>query len=88
MVDATLKATDEMGLPQIFVVEAEFRRAMLAAELAYVEDLAKAIRHDKLTGVTGWRRMHELLADGMTFAEILQDPVKHLGEEARVFAEP
>jgi hypothetical protein len=27
--------------------------------------------------------MHELLADGLTFEQILADPVSHLGEAAR-----
>jgi DNA-binding PadR family transcriptional regulator len=86
-VDATLEATEQMGLPQIFVVEEEFRRVMLRAELDYVERLAADIKHDKLSGVTGWRKVHELLADGLTFGEIMQDPVKHLGEEAAVFTQ-
>lgn len=87
-VDATLKATTEMGLPQIFVVEEEFRRAMLATELAFVEDLTTSIRDNKLTGVAGWRKVHELLADGLTFDEIMKDPVKHLGDDAMTFTEP
>ena len=86
-VDATLKATEDMGLPQIFVIEEEFRRAMLKAELAFVEDLTASIRDDKLTGVSGWRKAHELLASGMTFEEIMQDPVKHLGDEAAMFTQ-
>ena len=83
--DGLLKATREMGLADVFVVEEEFRRAMLAAELAYVEGLVTALRDDKLTGVAGWRKMHKLLAKGMTFEEILSDPVKHLGKEAATF---
>jgi DNA-binding PadR family transcriptional regulator len=86
--DALLEATTEMGLAQIFVVEEEFRRAMLAAELAYVEHLVAALRADQLTGVTGWRKAHKLLAKGMTFEEIMRDPVKHLGKEAAMFAGP
>jgi DNA-binding PadR family transcriptional regulator len=84
--DALLAATHEMGLADIFVVEEEFRRAMLVAELAYVEHLVTALRENRLTGVSGWRKVHELLAKGMTFEEILQDPVKHLGKEAAMFA--
>ena len=86
-VEAGLKVTQEMGLPQIFVVEEEFRRAMLTTELDYVTHLAEAIRSDELTGVTGWRTLQRLLAQGLTFEEIMRDPVRHLGEEAAVFAD-
>ena len=86
-VEAGLKVTEEMGLPQIFVVEEEFRRAMLTTELDYVTRLAEAIRSDELTGVAGWRAVQRLLAQGMTFEEIMRDPVRHLGEEAAVFAD-
>jgi DNA-binding PadR family transcriptional regulator len=84
--DALLAATREMGLAEIFTVEEDFRRAMLVAELAYVEKLVTALREDRLTGMSGWRKVHRLLAKGMTFEEIMRDPVKHLGKEAAMFA--
>jgi DNA-binding PadR family transcriptional regulator len=84
--DALLKESAGMGLAEIFLVEEEFRRAMLAAELAYVERLVAALREDKVGGVTGWRKVHKLLAKGMTFDEIMSDPIKHLGKEAAMFA--
>lgn len=84
--DELLEQTRAMGLAEVFVVEEEFRRAMLVAELDYVQRLVEALRGDALSGVAGWRRVHALLADGMTFDQILQDPVKHLGEEAALFA--
>ena len=84
--DALLQATRDMGLAEIFVIEEQFRRAMLAAELAYVEHLVTALREDRITGVTGWRKVQQLLAKGMTFEQIMQDPVKHLGKEAAMFA--
>ncbi len=83
--DALLQATHEMGLPEVFVIEEQFRRAMLAAELAHVESLVAALREDKVSGTAGWRRMHQLLAKGITFEEIMRDPVKHLGKEAATF---
>ena len=83
--DALLKATGDLGLAEIFVVEEEFRRAMLAAELTYVEGLVTALREDKLSGTAGWRKVHQLLAQGATFEEILDDPAKHLGQEAATF---
>lgn len=77
---------EEMGLPEIFVVESHYRHAMLTAELAFVVDLARRIRSSELGGTKVWRRMHELFAQGMPFEEILEDPVRHLGEEARILA--
>lgn len=86
--DGLLKATREMGLAEVFVIEEQFRRAMLAAELAYVEQLLAALEGNALTGVSAWRKVHQLLAKGMTFDEIMRDPVKHLGKEATWFAGP
>jgi len=86
--DGVLKECAEMGLPQLFVVEEEFRRAMLVAELAYVTDLVAAIRDDKLGGIEGWRKVHELIDAGRSFEEIMSDPHKHLGEAAGMFVPP
>jgi len=83
-IDATHKAVAEMGLPRIFMVESEFRAHMLGAELGYVSGLAAEIRTGELAGTNVWRRMHELRAGGMTVEEIFRDPVRHLGEEARI----
>jgi len=85
--EAMLGASKEMGLPDIFLVEGQFRQAMLSAELAYVERLVAAIRDNTLTGTTIWRRLHKLLAQGHSMEEILGDPVKHLGKEAAMFAD-
>jgi DNA-binding PadR family transcriptional regulator len=81
--DATLAAVADMGLPDVFTVETSFRRAMMAAELDFVAGLAGDIRLGKLGGTAGWRRMHELRAEGVTFEQVLADPVGHLGEEGR-----
>ncbi|MGY1615812.1 PadR family transcriptional regulator [Geodermatophilus sp. SYSU D00691] len=81
--DAVLAYTAERKLPEVFLVESHFRRAMLAAELDFVGRLAEDIRSGAFGGTAVWRRMHELVADGMTFEEVLRDPVAHLGEEAR-----
>jgi DNA-binding PadR family transcriptional regulator len=79
--DATLAAVAEAGLPDVFTVETHFRRAMLAAELDFVANLAHEIRLGKLGGTAGWRRMHELRAEGVTFEQVLADPVRYLGKE-------
>ncbi len=75
---------DEMGLPELFFVESTYRHAVLTAELAFVTDVVARIRDSSFGGTKVWRRMHELLAGGLTFEELLADPVGHLGEEARI----
>ncbi len=72
-----------MGLPALFVVESSYRRHMLQAELSFVTDLAQGIRTSAFPGTKTWRRMHELLAAGTTFEEIMADPVRYLGEEGQ-----
>jgi DNA-binding PadR family transcriptional regulator len=84
--DAQLDEVREMGLPELFTVETRFRRHMLGAELEFVAELAREIRTGTFHGTDGWRRMHELRADGVPFEEILGDPVRYLGEEARPLA--
>ena len=80
--DAELAEAAAMRLPELFVVESTYRRHMLQAELAFVTDLAETIRSSAFPGTKTWRRLHELIAGGMSFEEILADPVGHLGEEA------
>src|SRR3954451_7645815 len=78
---ATHTTMAELGLPRIFMVESEYREHTLRAELDYVDGLAGEIRAGELQGTTVWRRIHELRAGGMSFEEIVSDPVRHLGEE-------
>ena len=78
------EAAVEMGLPEVFSVESQYRHAMLAAELDFVRGLVKRIRSGELGGTQVWRRIHELRAQGVSMEEITADPVGHLGEEARI----
>ena len=78
----------DLGLPELFAVEGHYRRAMLRAELEFVTDLAERIRRGELGGVNIWRRVHELRAEGMTFEQIMADPIGHLGPEAAILANP
>ena len=77
----------EIGLPEIFWVESAFRAALLRAELDFVVDLVDRIRSGDFGGAALWRKLHELRAGGMSFEQIMADPVGHLGEEARVLLE-
>jgi DNA-binding PadR family transcriptional regulator len=85
-IDGALSYTDQMGLPELFVVEEQYRRVMVQAELAFVTELARRIESDELGGTRGWRRLHELTEQGTSFAEILADPVKHLGKDGEELA--
>ncbi len=82
-IDAAHAVSVESGLPQLFLVEGHYRRHMLNAELDFVATLAKDIRSSAFEGTKVWRRIYELRADGLSYEEILDDPVGHLGEEAR-----
>ncbi len=84
--DAELEVTQEMGLPELFVVESVYRRRMLDAELDFVATLAKDIRTSSFPGTTTWRRLHDLRAEGVATEEIMRDPVAYLGEEGRPLA--
>ena len=86
--EASFGVARDLGLPDLLLVESHYRRAMLTAELEYTTSLARDIRSDALSGTSVWRRMHELRAEGMPMEQILADPVRHLGEEARVLQPP
>jgi DNA-binding PadR family transcriptional regulator len=86
--EATKQVAGESGLPELFLVEDHYRHAMTTAELEFVVDLAKRIRTAALPGTKGWRRIHELRAEGVSLEEIFADPVRYLGEEGRVLQLP
>jgi len=73
----------ERGLVDLFLVEDLYRQAMLRAELEFVEHLAAAIGDESFPGTSGWRRLHELRAEGHSMEEIFADPVRFFGEEGR-----
>jgi DNA-binding PadR family transcriptional regulator len=85
-VEAGLALTSEQGIPELFAVESEYRKAMIEAEIAFVTRLAERIRREELGGTTWWRRIHELRDQGVSLGEIFADPVEHLGEEAAEIA--
>jgi DNA-binding PadR family transcriptional regulator len=86
--EAMFAEAADLELPELFLVESRFRQAMLLAELTFVTELAEAIQSGALSGVKGWRRLHELRADGISFEEIIRDPVHYLGEEGRHLQPP
>jgi DNA-binding PadR family transcriptional regulator len=84
--DASHAEAEAIGIPDLFLVESLFRRRMLDAELDFVNTLAKEIRTSSFPGTLEWRRLHELRAEGLSFEQIMSDPVTHLGEGARALA--
>lgn len=82
--DAMHAEAAELHLPELFLVESRYRHAMLTAELAFVSELTAGIEGGSTSGVKIWRRLHELRAEGISFAEIGADPVRYLGEEGRL----
>ena len=55
--------------------------AVRAVNDRLVTDLAQGIKSSAFPGTKIWRRLHELVAGGTSFEEIMTDPVGHLGEE-------
>jgi len=82
-IDAAHAEAEARELPELFLVESRYRRAMLVAELDFVTGLAADIRTSAFPGTKLWRRIHELRGDGVPYEQIIADPVGHLGEEAR-----
>jgi DNA-binding PadR family transcriptional regulator len=82
--EAAGQVADEMGLPELFSVESNYREALLRAELAFVTDVVTRVRSGEFGGTAIWRRMYELRAEGVTMEELAADPVRYLGEEARI----
>jgi DNA-binding PadR family transcriptional regulator len=62
--DATHDVASEAEIPELFLIEGRYRRAMLAMEMDFVAELAKGIRSGSLGGVKAWRRMYELSPKG------------------------
>ncbi|MCU1369715.1 MAG: Transcriptional regulator PadR-like family, partial [Ilumatobacteraceae bacterium] len=61
---------EELGLPRLFALEAEYSATLLQAELAYVSDLAAEIRKGSLDGIDLWTAWY---APGATFGELSDD---------------
>ncbi|MGO9505350.1 MAG: PadR family transcriptional regulator [Streptosporangiaceae bacterium] len=82
-IDAAHAEGAAMELPELFMAESLYRRAMVAAELEFVIKLAADIRSRAFSGAQLWQRIHDLRAEGVPFEEIAADVTAHLGEEAR-----
>jgi DNA-binding PadR family transcriptional regulator len=83
-----LHVVSEQGLPELFSIEDQYRIAMMTAELDFVAELARRVRSGELEGVPLWRRLHELLEQGVSGEELSADPVRYLGEGGRLLQMP
>ena len=71
------------GLPELFMVESDYRVAVLEAERAFVADLAARIRDRSIGGYEGWEQLHRLLAEGVGMEELSERiAAGFFGEEA------
>jgi len=73
-------------LPELFLIEFDYRVAMLLAERVFVADMVDRIRSGDLGGIDMWSRLHELLAAGHSRDEIESEFAAYMaattGEEA------
>lgn len=73
-------------LPELFLIEFDYRVAMLRAERAFAADLVGRIRSGDLGGIDMWSRLHELLAAGHPHDQIESEFAAYMaatsGEEA------
>lgn len=58
------------GMPRIFGVEHEYELAMVATEVEFLTTLLADLRAGTFGGLGGWRRLHELRADGLSYDQI------------------
>ncbi|ANF33436.1 PadR family transcriptional regulator [Leifsonia xyli] len=71
------------GLPELFMIESDYRVAILEAERTFVADLAARIRDRSIGGFDGWEELHRLLAEGVGMEELTERiAVGFFGEEA------
>jgi DNA-binding PadR family transcriptional regulator len=94
--ESTYELCMEQQLPELFVVELEYRIALRRAERDFVEDLIRRIRERKLGGLDFWEAAHAMIAagdtDGVAAAVAVLDaqvgtPAQH-AEQARQRKEP
>lgn len=58
------------GFARIFMIEAEFQHSLLTTETVFVKQLLHDLKSGQLTGLKGWRRLHEMRATDATPEEI------------------
>jgi DNA-binding PadR family transcriptional regulator len=56
--DALLEAATRNGVPRVFLVEADYERALVDADCTFTEQLARDIESERLDGVSAWKGFH------------------------------
>ncbi|MFG1923603.1 PadR family transcriptional regulator [Cryptosporangium sp. NPDC048952] len=71
--EATKAAAIQQALgnfPRVFMLENEYEMALRDAEIRFVTDVLRDIEDGSLTGIDGWRRIHELRSSGLSPDEV------------------
>jgi hypothetical protein len=64
-------------LPELFLIEFHYRVAMLEAEHDFVAAMVQRLESGDFGGVQDWARLHEMLAAGLSRAEIAAEIAKY-----------
>jgi DNA-binding PadR family transcriptional regulator len=56
--DAIVAAATGNGVPRLFLAEMDYERAVVDADCAFTEQLARDIESERLDGVTFWKQFH------------------------------
>lgn len=75
-----------LGLPELFVIESEYRKAMTEAERTFAARLLERIESERLGGFRHWAEMHELIQAGVPVIEAqlkLVQPHQSAGQPAK-----
>ncbi len=75
---ASLTGVSAAGLPELFLVEADYRLAMLRAERDWIDRFAGRLEHGDVGGQDGWAEMARLRAAGASPEEIEEVVRRHL----------
>jgi DNA-binding PadR family transcriptional regulator len=76
-----LGSPEVQRVPELFLVETNYKIAMLKAERDFVVAFADRVEKGTVGGQEMWIRMHELLAQGHSMAELQANLADYLGEE-------
>ena len=61
---AVVRQAEQIGVPRLFMIEDDYRRGQLEAELEFTEKLAASIADGSLGGVDEWRTAFEAFSAG------------------------
>src|SRR5690606_23680878 len=76
--EASLAGAATAGLPELFLVEADYRLAMLRAERVWIDRFADRLERGDVGGQVGWSEMARLRAAGASPEEIEEVVRRHL----------